>query len=807
MSPKSPPPSKRKPTGKSPRKPGPKKAAGKTAAGVIKSADKPSMSRFKPLIMKLFVLAFAVFFAWAFYLNARVTTEFKGQLFAEPARVYARPLTLYPGLELTSSALQSELRQLGYREVSTSAGAGTYWPTGSTLELVTRAYPFWDGNQPSKHLWVDFSAGRIESIRESDMGLVDLIRLDPLVIGSLFLGHKQDRHLLSIADVPEGFKAGLLAVEDRNFYQHFGISPFGIARALLANVTQGGMKQGGSTLTQQLVKNYFLTRERSLIRKANEAIMALLLEWHFSKDQILEAYINEVFLLQDGARAIHGFGLASLELFGAPLAELNTAEQALLIGMVKGPSVYNPYRKPERALTRRNVVLSVMHDQGLITQGDYTTATQSPLGVRSGISRVRYPAYLDMVKRDLSSQFQTADFRGAGLNIYTSLDPRIQSLAETALSEGLSRLERQYAIPSGTLEGAVVITQPDTGHVLAMVGGRNPRYAGFNRAMDADRFVGSLLKPVIYLTAFERGYTLATAISDAPVVVQGQDGSEWRPENYDRESHGDPIVINALAASYNQAAARLGMQLGLDKVIARLASLGITKEIPVYPSVLLGSLALSPVEVTTLYGAIAANGFYTPAQAITAVSDADDQVLQTDTIGFHQVVEPAPLFLLQHGLQAVITEGTGRYAGNTLGNQWQLAGKTGTTDDLRDSWFAGYSPDYLAVVWVGRDDNQPTPLTGSSGALRIWTAIMKDIGLEEPISSEPGGISWHWVDNATGALSLQRCKNARYLPFVAGTEPTNKPLCGAGAGAITGTLPDANDAEKPKSWWQKLLGR
>ena len=805
MSPNSPSPTKRKPPGKSPRKPSAKKAAGKAAAGKKKPAAKPPVSRFKPLILKLLVLALAVFFAWVFYLNARVTTEFKGQLFAEPARVYARPLTLYPGLELSSSALQSELRQLGYRQVSASAGAGTYWPTGNTVELVTRAYPFWDGNQPSKHLWIDFSAGRIQSIRDAELGLVDLIRLDPLVIGSLFLGHKQDRHLLSIADVPEAFKDALLAVEDRNFYRHFGISPFGIARALLANVSQGGMKQGGSTLTQQLVKNYFLTRERSLIRKANEAIMALLLEWHFSKDQILEAYVNEVFLLQDGARAIHGFGLASLELFGAPLSELNSAEQALLIGMVKGPSVYNPYRKPEQATARRNVVLSVMRDQGVISLPDYTTAVDSALAVRSGVSRVRYPAYLDMVKRDLSSQFQTAEYRAAGLNIYTSLDPHIQSVAETALSNGLSRLERQYAIPSGTLEGAVVITQPDTGHVLAMVGGRNPRYAGFNRAMDAERFVGSLLKPVIYLTALEQGYTLATAVSDGPVLVQGQDGSEWRPENYDKESHGDPIVINALAASYNQAAARLGMQLGLDKVIARMASLGISKEIPAYPSVLLGSLALSPVEVTTLYGAFAANGFYTPAQAITAVSDGDDQVLQTDTIGFHQVVAPAPLFLLKHGLQAVINEGTGRYAGNTLGRQWQLAGKTGTTDDLRDSWFAGYSPDYLAVVWVGRDDNQPTPLTGSSGALRIWTDIMKDIGLQEPISSEPGGISWQWVDNATGALSMQRCKQARYLPFVAGTEPTNQPVCGAGA--INSSLPTTNDDEKPKSWWQKLLGR
>ena len=808
MSPTSSPPPKPKAGPRKPRTPTAKKrTTAKSAAPKAKNPVRHQHSQYplRALFFKLLIMLVVVFFAWAFYLNARVTTEFKGQLFAEPARVYAQPLALYPGLEMGSLALQTELGQLGYREVSVSAGAGTYWPTGNTLELVTRAYPFWDGHQSSKHLWIDFSQGRIESIRDSELGLVDLVRLDPLVIGSLFLGHKQDRHLLAIEDVPTAFIDSLLAVEDRNFYQHFGISPFGIARALFANLSQGGMKQGGSTLTQQLVKNYFLTRERSLLRKANEAIMALLLEWHFSKDQILEAYINEVFLLQDGARAVHGFGLAALELFGAPLSELNAAEQALLIGMVKGPSVYNPYRNPERAEQRRHVVLGVMRDQGIIQAAAFEQANARPLGVRSGVSRVRYPAYLDMVKRDLSEQFQTDAYQAAGLNIYTSLDPRIQSLAESALTQGLARLETQQGMEIGSLEGAVVITQPDTGHVLAMVGGRNPRFAGFNRAMDAQRFVGSLLKPAIYLTALEQGYTLATPISDGPVVVQGQDGSEWRPENYDRVSHGDPLLIDALSSSYNRAAARLGMQIGLDKVIARLASMGVAKDIPAYPSVLLGALALSPVDITTFYGAIAANGFYTPAQAITAVSDAEDRVLQTDTIGFHQVVSPAPLFLLQQGLQQVMTTGTARYAGNTLGHQWQLAGKTGTTDDLRDSWFAGYSPDYLAVVWVGRDDNQPTPLTGSSGALRIWTDIMKDIGLQEPIVSEPGGIDWHWVDSATGALSVNGCKNARYLPFMTGSAPTNKPECGKGNRVEP--QPITNEDGTEKTWWQKLLGR
>lgn len=787
-----------------PKSPKPTGAPKKRKPTVAKKTDATPKSQLKPFLIKIAVLGATFFFVWVFYLNARVTTEFNGQLFAEPARVYARPLSLYPGLELSQRTLIEELQRLGYRQVSTRAGSGTFWPTGNTIELVTRAYAFWDGAQPSRHLWVDFSNNRIQSIRDTDIGLVDLVRLDPLVIGSLFLGHKQDRHLLSIDEVPDLFRESLLAVEDRNFYHHFGVSPVGIVRALIANISQGGLRQGGSTLTQQLVKNYFLTRERSLVRKANEAIMALLLEWHFTKDQILEAYINEVFLAQDGARAIHGFGLAALELFGAPLAELDIAQQALLIGMVKGPSLYNPYRSPDRATERRNVVLQVMLDQGLIEREAYQIARLSTLQVRTGLSRVRYPAYLDMVKRDLSEQFQTDRYRGAGLNIYSSLDPRIQNVAETALSKGLLELEKKYGLDPNTLEGAVVLTKPDTGHVLAMVGGRDPRYAGFNRAMDAARFVGSLIKPVVYLTALEQGYTLATPVSDGPVVVAGQDGSEWRPENYDHLSHGTPILINALSHSYNQAAARLGMQLGLDKIIARLHSLGITQELPAYPSLLLGSVALTPVDVTTLYGSFAANGFYTPAQAIAAVTDAQDQVLQTDTFGFHQVIEPAPLFLLQQGLEAVMTVGTAQYASQVLDSRLHLAGKTGTTDDLRDSWFVGYSPDYLAVVWVGRDDNLPTPLTGSSGALRIWTDIMQGIGLEEPIISEPGGISWAWVDQTTGALSLSRCGNSVYLPFQTGTEPTNRASC-------SGVNPSADEIEMgpqpKKNWWQKLLGR
>lgn len=766
----------------------------------LSASKRPTATSFKSnrvrgALLRIAILGFVVFSAWAFYLNARVTTGFQGQLFAEPARVYARPLALYPGLNLTTKELVFELKRLGYREKTRPQMSGEYNISGSSIEIVTRSYNHWDGFQKGRHLWIDFSNNNITQIQDIQAGTQSLIRLDPLLIGSLFPGHKQDRQLLSVDKVPDSFKQGLMAVEDRNFYSHYGISITGIFRALVSNVVSGKLRQGGSTLTQQLVKNYFLNRNRSLWRKANEAIMALLLEWHFSKDQILEAYINEVFLAQDGARAIHGFGLASMELFGAPIQELSLSQQALLIGMVKGPSAYNPYRNPDKARQRRNLVLSVMNEQGVITDSERIVATNTSLGIRRNTSRVRYPAFLNLVRRQLQELYRSEDLAEAGLIIYSSLDPRVQSHAENSVVSRLKQLEDSYKIEPNSLQSAVVITQPDSGEILAVVGGRNPRYDGFNRALDAKRPVGSLLKPAIYLTALEQGYTLATPISDDPVVVEGKDSSRWEPKNFDHKSHGNPILLKALSHSYNQAAARLGMELGLNNVLAKMNSLGLQNKLPVFPAVLLGSEELSPLDVTNMYGTFAANGFYSPARAIRAVTDANHNMLNTYDMNFNQVVDPVPMYLLQNALEEVMNSGTGRYAKSVLDSSLSIAGKTGTTNDQRDSWFAGYTSDYLSVVWIGRDDNLSMPLTGSSGALRLWTDILDQINSQPYISREPANISWFWVNSANGTLSKERCSNAIKLPFKLGTQPQNKAEC-------------FNESVVEKNgWWQRFFGQ
>lgn len=751
--------------------------------------------KWKPVFIRIVIVGFFLSFAWAFYLNARVTTEFQGQLFAEPARVYARPLTLYQGLNLSKQELIYELKRLGYRSSSFPTTEGEYQSSGTSIELVTRSYNHWDGHQPGRHLWIDFTQDRIYSIQDIREGNLSLVRLDPLLIGSLFPGHKQDRQLLSVSQVPDIFKKGLLAVEDRNFYAHFGVSPVAIIRAMMSNISTGRFTQGGSTLTQQLVKNYFLSRERSLWRKANEAIMALLLEWHFTKDQILEAYINEVFLTQDGARAIHGFGLASMELFGAPINELSISEQALLIGMIKGPSLYNPHRNPQNAIDRRNLVLKIMFEQQVISTSAYGDALNQPLGIRKDNSRVRYPAFLNMVRRQLQEQYRSEDLAEDGLIIYSSLDPRVQSHTENAAIARLKQLELAKGIEANSLQTAVIVTQPESGEVLAIVGDRNPRKDGFNRALDANRAVGSLLKPAIYLTALEQGYTLATLVSDEPVVVEGKDGSRWEPENFDKISHGQPMLINALSKSYNQSAARLGMELGLDKVVARMKSLGLKKDLPLFPSILLGSEEFSPLDIANMFGTYAANGMYTPTRSIRAVTNAQHEILNTYDMSFSAVVDPLPMFLLQQGLQRVMEHGTGRYASGRLGADIKVAGKTGTTDEQRDSWFAGYTADYLAVVWVGRDDNHMTPLTGSSGALRLWTDIMTLIKPEPYLSREPANLSWHWVNEGNGTLSKQGCSGSVLLPFETGTEPPNAPSC---EGDVSGN---------ENGWWQRLFNR
>ena len=535
----------------------------------------------------------------------------------------------------------------------------------------------------------------------------------------------------------------------------------------------GRTVQGGSTITQQLVKNVFLSRSRNFSRKAVEAAMSLLVELHYSKDQILESYLNEVYLGQEGPRSIHGFALASQHYFNRPLSELGAEHIALLVGMVKGPSYYDPWRHPERARERRNVVLSVMAKHELISAYQLEHLQQRGLGLSKANSMAAvFPAYLDLVRRQLRRDYSDRDLQTQGMRVFTAFDPIVQRHAERSMSSVTKTLDKQ-------IEGAMVVTAVNTGDIVALVGGRRMRFAGFNRALDAVRQTGSLIKPAVYLTALEQPnhYTLATPISDGPVEVSGHDGSLWQPRNFDRKSHGQVLLHKALAQSYNQATARLGMELGLPAVSRMVERLGVQRPQAEVPAMLLGAGALSPLEVAQMYQTIAAHGVHRPLRAIDEVADHEGAVLARYPSEPTQVIDAAIVHLLHYSMIEVVREGTGKTVYKTLPEDFAVAGKTGTTNDLRDSWFAGFAGDYLAVTWLGRDDNQSAGLTGAGGALKVWRQFFAATSREALSLEGPPGVAYHWVDSDDGGLSNRLCEGARFLPFLQGSAPQHDSSC------------------------------
>jgi len=538
--------------------------------------------------------------------------------------------------------------------------------------------------------------------------------------------------------------------------------------------------RGGRTLTQHLIIYFYLSSERSLGRKLAEIPMAVLLDLHYSKDEILEAYLNEVYLGQEGSRAIHGFGLASQYLFAQPIRELKLHQVALMAAMVKGPSFYDPRRHPQRAIERRNLVLKVLQEQGSITLEERGEAEKQPLGVvkQQSLLKGAYPAYLDLVKRQLREEYPEEALNSEGLRVFTALDPIAQTRAENSLVSVIGKLQQRYGKPVKELEGSMVVSNPLSGEVLAIVGGRNTRYQGFNRALDTLRPVGSLIKPVVYLAALEGDYTLASIIEDEPIEVKLPNGDVWQPQNYSRTSHGPVPLHTALAHSYNQSSARLGLEVGTSRVVDMLKRLGLQRDVDEYPSMVLGSTALSPLEVAQLYQTIAGNGFQVPMRAIRMVTDNEHEELSRYPYNMLQTVASGPVHLIQYGLQEVVREGTARSVYNRLPQELTVAGKTGTTNDQRDSWFAGFAGDRLAVVWLGLDDNKPLPLTGSSGALRVWTEFMVQARPQPFMAERSDTISYHWVEDSSGLMSGDGCEGARQLPFIEGTEPKESSGCG-----------------------------
>lgn len=657
------------------------------------------------------------------YFDKKIERRLDGLAWTLPAQVYARPLLLKPQQAISQKVLIAELRLLNYRPVERVHGAGQFSVNGNRVELFRRSFDFPEGIELQEKISVTFANGNITSLQTSFGEDLPLFKLDPLLLSRLHSEQIEDRVFVPFEKIPDLFIDTLLLMEDRNYYHHQGVSPLAIVRAFLVNFKAGHTVQGGSTLTQQLAKNLFLTEKRSLWRKFQEAYIAVLMDHKYSKDKLLEAYLNEVYLAQNGQTGVYGIGLASDFYFARPINELRIEQIALLVAIIKGPSYYNPRRNPERSLKRRDLVLRMMVENGLINSNDYKYAVADSLRLsdKSALNHRANPAFISFLHRELRQQVPTGVRKEGGLSIFTSIDPVAQQHAEFAVQNGLEKVDENS---KQSLQGAMVISDRKDAEIRAIVSGRDVKFSGFNRALDADRPIGSLVKPAVYLTALEAGYALNGILNDKEIILKNSTGQRWKPKNYDRKFRGQVSFEEALYKSLNVPTVNLGMQVGLNNVINSLHKLGVKEKIKAYPSLVLGSVSLSPFEVAQMYQPITMQGRYQALQVIRTIASNEGELLYKRRYSAEQRFSSSAVKKLTDTLHKVTTEGTARSL------RWRnpgqtFAGKTGTTNNLKDSWFIGFDAQEVVTTWVGRDDNQSAKLTGSSGALVLFSNYMK----------------------------------------------------------------------------------
>lgn len=709
-------------------------------------------------VLKLSIVVVLALVIYFIYLDSKITTTFSGQKWQVPAQIYGRSLTLFPGKYLTQANLISELEQLQYRRSAEVNGPGQFSVSGGSVTIFRRSFTYVDGEQPAQRFSVEFNRNGISRLLYQGKS-IDFARLEPQLVEHLVSPHQEDRELVRLELVPALLKETLLLVEDRDFYQHRGVSPLSILRAFWVNLTAGRTVQGGSTLTQQLAKNMYLSHDRTLWRKVNEAFIALVLDYRFSKDQILEAYLNEIYLGQNHATAVHGFGLASRFYFGKPLAELAPEQYALLIGVVKGPGYYDPRRFPERAQRRRDLVLRLMFEQHLLDRDAFEQAISKPMQLvaRGQYLNASFPAYMDAVKRELRQLALDKNLMHSGIKVFTYLDPMAQTQAERTIGQMVPAMHQE-------LEAAMLVVDYQQAAIQALVGGKTAGYAGFNRALEARRPIGSLIKPPIYLEALaQRGrFTLGTLLDDSPISLRSNN-QDWQPQNFDKQFRGPVSLMRALADSRNLPTVRLGLQLGMPKVQDALRRLGLERRVNLYPAALLGAVDLSPYEVTQLYQTIANNGVHQPLATVQAVTDQHGAVVYQRTSLKTQRYAAEDVYLLHYALIEATLTGTAQSLTRTW-PQPTFAGKTGTSNDYRDSWFAGFDQDTLVTVWLGRDDNKSTGLTGGSGALRIFADYFRQKGKHNLIRYMPEQVEWQRFSTKSGLPVPEHCPNSWLLP-------------------------------------------
>ena len=726
----------------------------------------------------IFILAVAALAVYGGYLSAQVEKRFSARRWSIPSTVYSDTTLLYPGQHYDSFLFAQKLFNLGYRAVNrlpSQKGELQSAPEGLIIFLNDLKTPW--SQREGFAVRVVFGEDSIENIIRLDSGeAVPILELEPEEIMQFFGPERERRQLVSIDQVPEHLVFAVLAAEDHRFFQHHGIDWRGIVRALKTNLQQGAIVQGGSTLTQQLAKNYFLTSARTLTRKLKEILLSVIIEFKYEKREILEIYLNEIYLGQKGSVAINGVGEASYFYFGKPVKEIMLSEAAVIAGLIKAPNNYSPYRDEERCRSRRDVVLQAMHRFQWITETELQAELKEPVkAVGFAVSDKKAPYFIDYLTEQLNALFRPQDLSSLGLSIYTTLDTQVQTAAENALAKGLVRLESsnsnlQRAALEEKLQGAILVMQPETGHILAMVGGRNYSVSQFNRIAQAQRQPGSAFKPFVYLSSLDR-FTPTSLLSNDPKSYT-VDGKPWEPQNFEPVTEYTVMLKDALKKSYNLATVDLAMKRGLERIVDIAGRFHFSTPVKPYPSLALGAFEVIPLELARAYCVFAAEGVQPFPLSFKGVVDEHGRILEHQHLNIERLVAPAEAFIMNSMLQSVVREGTARLL-QSQGISWPVAGKTGTTNDFKDAWFVGYTPDILALVWVGFDNGDSLEATGAAAALPIWADLMKAIpqyrsGMEFKV---PEGVAKIRICPVTGLRAVAGCPEPTEVYFLADRTP------------------------------------
>ncbi len=751
------------------------------------------------------VAAASLLAAWLVYIDVdrRLVEHFGGKRWDLPSKVYSDSYAVTPGLGVAGPVFAGRLERLGYRAVAgkpihrgeyrilVSAGGP------AAIEIFLHAFQYPGRREPGRLLRLELDeSGRVARIIRLADGRESVgFLLEPGLVAGLHSELREERREMAMNEIPLPLVRAVITVEDRRFFEHRGIDPKGVLRAFIVNLRAGTVRQGGSTLTQQLMKNFFLTDERTVTRKLKEAVMALVAESRFSKTEILENYINEIYLGRRGSVAIHGMWEASSYYFGMEPRELSMGEIATLAGIIRAPNYYSPHQHPGRARVRRDAVLDLLHERGEIDAITHREARGERLvTIAPVIPEGSAPYFVDLVRAELAGSFPGSVLASEGYTILTSLDPELQAAAERALARGLHALERDHAhLAAGgdgpRVEGALVALNPRTGAVRALIGGRDYASTQFNRAVSARRQPGSVFKPVVMLAALGGArvgnrHFLPTSVVPDEQFDWEYDGRSWSPRNYEDRYYGAVTVSEALERSLNAAVAYIARETGVEAVRDMALRLGMSADMPAYPAISLGGWEASPLEVARAYSVIASGGLGVEPTTVTRVLDRRGSPVAGRLAAPERVVDAADAYLVTHMLGGVMERGTGKLV-RKLGFARPAAGKTGTSNDFHDAWFAGFTPELLTVVWVGFDRGRSLGLSGARAALPVWADFMREaLGGRPPKAFErPAGIAIVEIDRRNGLVAAHGCYDRVPEAFLMGEQPIRAcPLHGGQVG-------------------------